>query len=211
MQNLKQFKQGTGEIIMRKTVLPKYHIKKSAFLKFLKLTYDAINQEAFNGKLPKISIQIYKLDDKTDYQTAASFCVRKETQTFRIENKRHSYGVEYLSIIFDSRLMYFTDSGKFTDDTIDYLFHEMIHEWCYLNGIDDCNTKTQYHNSYFMEAAENHELLCWTYDEKYGFNHTIIPNDLFNRIINCIPKEIWGLMRENIVVLNKIATHTNIE
>ena len=195
---------------MRKTVLPQYRIKKSAFLKFLKLTYDAINQEAFNGKLPKISIQIYKLDDKTDYQTAASFCVRKETQTFRIENKRHSYGVEYLSIIFDSRLMYFTDSDKFTDDTIDYLFHEMIHECCYLNGIDDCNTETQYHNSYFMETAESYGLLCWAYDENYGFNRTIIPDDLFNRIINCIPKEIWGLMRENIVVLNKITTHTNI-
>ena len=104
---------------MEKVVLPQYRIQKNAFLKCLKLTYDAINQEAFGGKLPKIPIQIYKLDDKTDYQTAAAFCVRKETQTFRIENKRHSYGIEYLSIVFDNKLMYCSDGEEFTN-LIDY-------------------------------------------------------------------------------------------
>ena len=186
---------------MEKTVLPQYHIKKSALLKFLKLTYDAINQESFNGKLPKIPIQIHKLNDKTGYEMAALFCVRKETQTFRIENKRHSFGIEYLSIVFDNKLMYCSDGEEFTN-LIDYLFHEMIHEYCYLYGIFDCNHETQYHNSYFMEAAENHGLVCWTYDEKYGFNRTIIPDDLFNRIINRIPLEIWEVMKNNITEIN---------
>ena len=176
----------------------KYHISNKRFLIGIRAVYDAINQEAFDGILPKISIQIQRLQDATvNYQTAAAFIVRKETQSFRIGEKRHKYGVEYLSIVFDRKLMYYADGEDFVN-LFDYLFHEMIHEYCYLNGIDNCNHETQYHNSYFMEAAENHGLLCWKYDDQYGFNRTIIPNDLFKRIVQRVSPDILKIMTANV-------------
>lgn len=177
----------------------KYHISNKRFLIGIRAFYDAINQEAFGGMLPKISIQIQHLQVLTDnYDPAAIFCVRKEIQSFWIGEKRHRYGVEYLSIVFDRKLMYYADGEEFVN-LFDYLFHEMIHEYCYLNGIDNCNHETQYHNSYFMEAAENHGLLCWIYDDQYGFNRTIIPNDLFKRIVQRISPDVLKIMTDNII------------
>ncbi len=176
----------------------KYYISNKGFLIGIRAIYDAINQEAFDGQLPKIPIKLYPIDNNTtNYQTAAAFCVEKETVSFKINNNCHSYGVELLSILFDKNLKNFENDEEFVN-LFDYLFHEMIHEYCYLSGINDCNPETQYHNLYFMEAAENHGLLCWKYDEQYGFNHTIIPNDLFKRIVQRVSPDILKIMTANI-------------
>lgn len=65
------------------------------------------------------------------------------------------------------------------------MHHEMIHEYCYLLGIDDCDHNSQYHNARFMIAAENHGLKCG-YDKEFGFQQTTIPNDLLYRILDAV-------------------------
>ena len=57
----------------------KYYISNKGFLIGIRAIYDAINQEAFDGQLPKIPIKLYPIDNNTtNYQTAAAFCVEKK-------------------------------------------------------------------------------------------------------------------------------------
>ena len=180
----------------------KYRIKKQAYIKAIKAAYDAINQECFGGELPKIPIKIKKLDNGNDYKMVAAFVTDIETRSFVSNNKRHFYGIEFISIVFNTAMTYFSDTDSLTDDLLDFLFHEMIHEYCYLYGIKNV-TLEQYHNYNFAEVAENHGLICLGWDEKYGFCHTLIPDDLFNRIIKRMPSELWEYLANNIDAIRK--------
>lgn len=175
----------------------KYHIKNHAYKKGIQAAYDAINQECFGGELPKIPIRVNKLDSNKDYEMAAAFVIHIEPRSFVSNNKRYFYRIEFISITFNSTMTYFSDTDNLTDDLLDFLFHEMIHEYCYLYGIENV-TGEQYHNYNFAEVAENHGLICLGWDKRFGFNRTIIPPDLFNRIIARIPSEIWEYMNNNI-------------
>ena len=180
----------------------KYRIKKQAYIKAIKAAYDAINQECFGGELPKIPIKIKKLDNGNDYKMSAAFNIRIETRSFFSNNKRYFYEIEFISIVFDTAMTYFSDTDSLTDNLLDFLFHEMIHEYCYLHEINNV-TCDQYHNYNFAEVAENHGLICLEYDEKFGFCHTLIPDDLFNRIIRKIPSELWEYLSKNIDAIRK--------
>ena len=57
------------------------------------------------------------------------------------------------------------------ENVAEVLLHEMAHFFDNVNGINDCNPKTQYHNKAFKRAAEEHGLIV-TRTEKNGWAHT---------------------------------------
>lgn len=170
----------------------KLHISKQMGLSLARLIYDTINQEAFYGTLPKIPIRIRKLgqlEHSFDYELGAVFTVEKEHVCFSTiidgELKNHSHSEERISISVDSNILYLTDVSDFLINLTNYIHHEMVHEYCYLLGINNCDYVSQYHNTQFMLAAESHGLRC-DYDEEYGFQQTFIHSDLLYRILDIV-------------------------
>lgn len=167
----------------------KYRIKKQAYIKVIKTLYDVINQECFGGELPVIPVNIEKINNSYSFQSAAAFC-------------HYANDKENISLIFDSRTAIFTDFYVFVGNVMDYLFHEMIHEYCFLNGIQDIDGE-QHHNANFKETVEKFGMICWEKDKEYGFNHTIIPDNLLKKILDKIPSELWDYIADNIYKTRK--------
>lgn len=163
-----------------------YCIPNKTLLLGARSAYEVINKELFNDELPRIPIKAQRLDDGLRYRTAAAFCI----------DIKHS--VERLSIIINSKEVYFTDFTAFLINTICYILHEMVHEYCYLHGIADVNHATQYHNSQFMLAAEEHGLVCDSYSDEFGFHKTLIKSDSAGDIIWKMPDGVLIKMMESI-------------
>ncbi len=176
----------------------KYCITKKALMTGLRSSYDAINHEAFNGELPNIPIIVERLHTVDGDAPDAAFTVKRRTNAFWTESGRHSYGVEYISISVDSSATCFDDTDTLVVILVDIMFHEMIHEYCYLQGIKDNNYDTQYHNFQFMAAVEEHGGICHKLDVNHGFMLTSVSDDLYSRVIARIPEEVWELMRRGI-------------
>ena len=163
-----------------------YCIPNKTLLLGARSAYEVINKELFNDELPRIPIKAQRLDDGLRYRTAAAFCI----------DIKHS--VERLSIIINSKEVCFADFTAFLINTIGYLLHEMVHEYCYLHGITDVNHATQYHNSQFMLAAEEHGLVCDSYSDEFGFHKTLIKSDSAGDIVCKMPDEVLIKMMESI-------------
>lgn len=50
--------------------------------------------------------------------------------------------------------------GSVYEGILDTMVHELVHCWCHLNGIQDCNPNSDYHNENFRDAARTHGLEC---------------------------------------------------
>lgn len=173
----------------------KLHISKQMGLSLAHSIYDAINQEAFYGALPKIPLRIRELGwlaHLLDYEPGAVFIVEEDHVCFSTikdgKLRDHRHAEERISISIDNDILYFADISTFLINLTNYMHHEMIHEYCYLLGVGDCDHASQYHNVQFMLAAESHGLKC-DYDEEFGFQHTAIQDDLLYRILDVVLEE----------------------
>lgn len=182
-----------------------YRISKQAGLSLLRSIYDIINQQLFNAELPKIPIKIQKMDKLESafpYQPGAAFCVDKERICYCTikdgEIRDRAYDLERISLLVDRSVLYFSNPTEFFARFVGYILHEMVHEYCYMMGIDDCNHTTQYHNSQFLIVAESHGLTC-DYDKECGFNQTSVQSKVFFNIIDQIPEDVMKQVCDNIV------------
>ena len=99
--------------------------------------------------------------------------------------KRHR--TDNISICFNINASFYCSFGEWAIDVINIILHEMIHEYCYLNGIQDCDCNTQYHYAAFRDVAQKHGLVCRIEDEEYGYCDGIIEDaDLLCRILDKI-------------------------
>lgn len=168
------------------------HLSRQRGLSLARSVYDAINQESFNGVLPNIPMRIHQtswLAELFDYEPRVIFTVEGDRaclctiQDGKLRYNPHNNGRILMSI--DNKVLYFADASSFLSNLINHMHHEMIHEYCYLFGLDECDRYSQYHNEQFMSVAEDHGLIC-DYDGEYGFQQTTIQDDLLHRILNTI-------------------------
>ena len=128
------------------------------------------NQKVFNNELPPIKIDYMGelADDiRTKYFNDILACF-----LYHPEKKEPP-------LIF---LQFETppEMGISTDE-IDDLLHELIHYYCYLHNIKDCNA--DYHNLQFKETAEKHGAVCEYLGSDVGYMYTHWPNKLLDEIL----------------------------
>lgn len=126
--------------------------------------FTCVNQKCFNSELPPIEIycpQYVLSDPETQNNCLACFY-------FDDSHKKPPV----ILLQFDTAPEY----GISTDDIND-LFHEMIHYFCYLHNINDCDGEEfNYHNLKFKEAAEAHGAICNYTDEIMGHCDARLPD-----------------------------------
>jgi hypothetical protein len=118
-------------------------LTRDEILKDYQRAFNLINDKVFDGELTAILIDYLELEpgehlpERFDDADAAFFTT-KEGQPFII--------------------LQFHENPQFglSPESIEILWHEMIHYYCYLNGIEDTTQQRDYHNIKFKEAAETH-------------------------------------------------------
>jgi hypothetical protein len=123
--------------------------------------FELINQKLFNNELPNIQIDF--IEDmpeelpETISDCSAFFCTQQR------------YNPEPI-IILD---LEGTPEMGISTDTIDDLFHEMVHYYCFLHGIKDTDGEdNNYHNLAFKKVIEEHGGKCGYSDDKIGYSDT---------------------------------------
>lgn len=154
-------------------------IKREDLPAYLKIVYSAINEVVFQNSMPPIPIKVVNFSQHGDNDYYACFTVYKR------------YRTDSISIWFNSNASFFYSFGDWIISVINTILHEMIHEYCYLNGIQDICFDTQYHYTAFKDAAEKYGLICRIKDEEYGYNSGEIEDaDLLCRILDKITLKI---------------------
>lgn len=138
-------------------------------------TFAVINRKLFNNELPPIEID-YPADDH-----------RKKGKClacFSFDTDRITPPVIFLQ--FEAP----PEWGVSIDDIND-LFHELIHYYCYLHNIRDCDWKEingtidiSYHNLQFKKVAEAHAATCNYSNEESGYNDTNLPDKILWEIFD---------------------------
>lgn len=129
-------------------------------VKFTEEAFDAANIEYFGGTLPRPVILIQSSPGIHGHFYSGE--VWKDTQR-KTSSYEISIGAESLK--------------RPIADVIATLIHEMVHYYCYLNGIQDTSRNGTYHNSRFKEEAEKRGLII-EYDKKIGHSITSPSSEL---------------------------------
>ena len=127
--------------------------------------FDVINRTLFNGDLPPIDIRKGERNDGA----SGVFHVIIETQDDKPEEAPQIIEI-YIEMDTDAAEVY-----GISTDTINILFHEMIHYYCFLHGISDTDNGGDYHNMQFKQAVEAHGGKCRYLDAKSGYTDTELP------------------------------------
>lgn len=139
--------------------------------------FTVINRKLFNSELPPIKIDYAAaaVDEPEEAGCLACFCADTDHITPPV-----------ILLQFDAP----PEWGVSIDD-INELFHELIHYYCYLHDIEDCNQKEvngtvnyYYHNSHFKQEAENHGATCSYLDKKNGYSDTNLPDKILWEIFD---------------------------
>lgn len=132
--------------------------------------FKIINQKMFNDELPPIPIDFIEGNKaKTLNNVLASFGYYSEGDPEPI-------------IILD---LQGTPEMGISTDTIDDLFHEMTHYYCFLHGIKDTDGKDcKYHNLAFKKAIEDHGGSCKFSDNEIGYSDTKLNKTILFEIFN---------------------------
>lgn len=118
--------------------------------------FNALNRRYFNNELPEITID-YRNDITEDCTAAFTYDTEKATPPKIILQIQE--GPEY----------------GINTDTVNDLYHELIHYYCYLHGIKDTTgADHDYHNYNFKMTAEAHGSYCKWSDLKNGFNQAYL-------------------------------------
>lgn len=128
-------------------------LTRDEILKDYQRAFNLINDKVFGGELPAILIDYLELEpdepfpEKFNNDDAAFFTTAE--------------GRPFIILQFHE-----PPQLGLTPESIETLWHEMIHYYCYLNDIEDItqhNGNRDYHNIKFKEAAETH---CGIYNRK---------------------------------------------
>ena len=131
--------------------------------------FTVINRKIFNSELPPIEID----------------CAAARTD----EPEKEKAGC-LACFSFDTDRITPPEQGINTDDIND-LFHELIHYYCYLHNIRDCDwkeingtTDISYHNLQFKKVAEAHAATCNYSNEESGYNDANLPDKILWEIFD---------------------------
>lgn len=143
--------------------------------------YNYFNKELFNNSLPAVALTIQTQGRKNCYGwcSVGERWVCKEAD---IVNKWYEINLsaEYM------------DRG--IEPVSSTLIHEMVHLWNGINGIDDCNPKTQNHNKNFKSKAEEVGLVVEKMDRK-GWAVTYLSEKLKELVKNSGVKDVFKASR----------------
>lgn len=139
--------------------------------KLYQRAFNIINKKLFNDELPNIEIDFAE-NPIEEIQKAFG-----DTEALFFP----SYNGKPL-IILD--LKGAPEIGISTD-TIEDLFHEMAHYYCFLHGIKDTDGKDyEYHNLAFKKVIEDHGGKCGYSDNKIGYSDTELNEKILWKIFD---------------------------
>ncbi len=127
-------------------------IENSKNVLFLEKVWNVLNKEYFESALSKPVITIQSSPKTFGHFTCDKVWNQGKTSQYEI-----NISAEYLNRSFE----YICAT----------MIHEMVHEYCAENGIQDTSRNNVYHNKKFKEEAEKRDLVI-TYDKKIGWSVT---------------------------------------
>lgn len=143
--------------------------------------YIYFNKELFNDSLPAVALTIQTQGRKNCY----GWCSVGE----RWECKELEWANKWYEINLSAEHM---DRGiELISAT---LIHEMVHLWNGINGIDDCNPKTQNHNNSFKSKAEEVGLVVEKVDRK-GWASTHLSDRLIELVKSSEIEDVFKTAR----------------
>lgn len=140
------------------------------------LIFNELNKRYFDNELPPLIIDFPEWDTFTNRGAEDIFPTEANGLFIVTPNNQ--------PIIFLDIQDQPTDinTGTITD-----LHHEMIHYYCWINDITDCDG--EYHNKNYKAAAEKHGCTTCKYtDEKNGYNDTVFSTKDILEIFDAITK-----------------------
>lgn len=127
-------------------------MKISEVTAFLEGAYDVLNQEYFEGNLPRVVITI-----QSSPKAFGHYVPWDVWQEQEVGYREINLGAETLN--------------RPIENTIATLIHEMVHHYCAMAGIKETSRGGTYHNKRFKEQAELRGLII-DYDSKIGYSIT---------------------------------------
>ena len=68
--------------------------------------------------------------------------------------------------------------------------HEMVHQYCYVNDIDECDPETQWHNESFRDEAEAHGLRTAFFEDWNGWQQTEFADETVAELYAALPADL---------------------
>lgn len=147
----------------------------------LELLFDYFNHKLFGRELPAVALTIQSQGRKNCY----GWCSVGE----RWVCKELDLVVKWYEINLSAEYM---DRG--IEQVSATLIHEMVHLWNGINGINDCNPKTQNHNKHFKTKAEEVGLVVEKMDKK-GWAITYLSDSLKELIKESKIEDVFNCSR----------------
>lgn len=119
---------------------------------FLENAFDVLNKIYFNNTLPKAIITIQSTPKAYGYFTLNKVWKDKQNSFHEI-----NIGAEYLN--------------RPIENVMATMVHEMVHMFCFINGIADTSNGKRYHNKRFRVEAEKRDLKI-EYAQYIGYSVT---------------------------------------
>lgn len=144
------------------------HITPNETRKLYQRAFEIINRRLFNSELPYILIDFAVDEDEESNETRAYFAYYDEEDNHSPEIILDLHGLPEIGI---------------STDTINDLFHEMAHYYCFLHGIQDTDGEDlEYHNLSFKKVIEDHGGQCKYLDDIIGYSDTSLSEQTLNEI-----------------------------
>lgn len=126
----------------------------SQAVKFLEDAFDALNKAYFEGALTRPIITV-----QSSPKAYGHFTPAEVWQDGQRKKSFHEINISAESL------------DRSIANTIATFVHEMVHYYCYVNGIQDTSRGGTYHNKRFKEEAEKRGLII-EYDQRIGWSVT---------------------------------------
>ena len=131
---------------------------------YLNKVFDLLNSEFFENALARPTITI-----QSTPRAYGHFSLKEDTWLSKLGGT-HEINIGAGTL------------GRPIEEVSATLLHEMVHLYCYQNGIKDTSRGLTYHNKRFKAAAEAHGLIV-THSDKYGWSHTSPSDALLDFIL----------------------------
>lgn len=113
--------------------------------RFLQRLHKKLNKEVFNGDLEEIIVDVRDITKNRDIKLFA--CYSRDPQQYY-----QRYGI-FFSFEFVDRIKLLKTQKEQALYIVQTLLHEMIHQYCHENGIDDTD-----HSDEWQRVAAEHQL-----------------------------------------------------
>ena len=158
---------------------------------YLNKVFDLLNQEFFENALTRPTITI-----QSTPRAYGHFSLREDTWLSKLG------GTHELNIGAGTL-------ARPIEEVAATLLHEMVHLYCYENGIKDTSRGFTYHNKRFKVAAESHGLIV-AHHEKYGWSITSPSDALLDFVLETGLTDILIFRNEyNGISISGTGTHSS--